>query len=352
MDEVGLSVEGKLYEGWTSATITRSLEQFAPTFEVEYSEQWAAQGEPLPINEGDPCEVKVDGEPLIPGYVVDSDLDYDADNHGAKIVGSGVAVDLVDCSAIHKGGQWRNKKLLEIAQDICDPFLIGAKSDVTAGKAFRRFGIQDGETAFEALSRLAQMRGLMLVTDNDGNALFTRRGSIKTNTVIQRGVNVLRGNRRGSMRERFSEYIVKAQTAGDDQFSGRQASQIKRTSEDGRVIRRRPLIIHAENEDTGKELQERVDWERNTRAGRARRATYTLQGWRDDAGKLWAPNTLARVKDEWFRIDRELLIVTVRFTKSIDQGTLTQLELARPEAFDIKPLPPPAPKKQGSDFLA
>ena len=140
--------------------------------------------------------------------------------------------------------------------------------------------------------------------------------------------------------------------AGDDEFSGRQAAQIKRTSDDDRVPRYRPLIIHAENEDTGKELQARVDWERNNRAGRARRVTYTVFGWTDDDGKQWAPNTLVRVKDPWFRIDGELLIATVRFSKSLERGTTTQLDLVRPEAFDIQPLPPPKTKSAGLDFLA
>lgn len=67
------------------------------------------------------------------------------------------------------------------------------------------------------------------------------------------------------------------------------------------------------------------------------RLTYTVPGWRGASGALWRPNTLARVDDAFLGIARELLIVSVTFLLSAEDGTVTELEVAPPEAFERLP---------------
>lgn len=350
MDELSLQVEGTRYSGWQDVDVQRSIEQLAFSFNVGFTERWNEMGDPLPINEGDSVIVKLDDDTVIQGYVDDSNLSYTNNSHSAVVTGRSSTGDLVDCAAIYKSGLWRNAGIAKIAEDLCSPFSVDVETVGDMGSKFRRFAIQDGETVHETLERAARMRGLMVLTSNQNKLLLARRGTRKSSTVLRRGENILAGSRRGSMRDRFSQYIGKAQIPGDDSQSGDTVT-FKRTVDDDRVRRYRPTIIMAENEDTGKELKDRVKWERNRRAGDARRLNYTVQGWRDNEGKLWEPNTLVDVEDDFLRVKLELLVVSVTNRKGND-GTTTELELTRKEAFDLIEFPAPRPTKRGDDFYA
>ncbi len=339
MDELALSVAGTLYKGWENVVVTRSIEQMASTFSVGFAELWNVDGEPIPINEGDAVIVKAANEELITGYVDDSNISYGVTTHTMSVTGRSLTGDLVDCAAIYKTGQWLKSKIDTIAKNLCKPFSVDVITTGDMGAKFKKISIQDGESVHELLGRLAKMRALMLIDTPKGELHLTRVGARKVSTVLERGVNILTGSKRGSMRDRYSEYTIKAQISGDDTTNGKDAT-IKRSISDERVRRYRPTILTADTEDTGKELEDSVKWERNRRAGGARRVSYTALGWRDDDEMLWEPNTLVDVTDKLLRVSGELLIVSVKYQRS-SAGTTTLLELARKEAFDLIDLPPP-----------
>lgn len=351
MNELGLSINGTLYSGWKNVRLMRSLEQLAPTFNVSYTERVSEHLPPLPINEGDSVSVKIDSKPIVPyGYVDDIDRGYTKDDQTAEISGRASTGDLVDCTAIYKTGQWRNASLETIAKDLCAPFGVSVEAVSSVGKAFRRFSLQDGETVHEALSRACRMRGLLQLTSAEGKLRLARAGTRQVRTVLEYGKNVKEANLHGSWKDRFSQYVIKAQAAGDDLFFGQDAVTIKRTADDDNISRYRPTIIQAENEDSGKELQERANWERNIRAGKGRRYTCTVQGWYDGDGDLWEPNTLVPVLDHKLRLRDTLLLVTVNLQRTMTETT-AQLELCRKEAFDVQPYAAPKPA-EGDGFLS
>ena len=91
----------------------------------------------------------------------------------------------------------------------------------------------------------------------------------------------------------------------------------------------------AEAHGAGATLRDRATWERNVRMGRGNRGTVSVQGWRDADGKLWQPNTLVTVTSPMLWLDQaEMLIVGCVYTLDEQQGTLTELAIARPEAFE------------------
>ena len=63
---------------------------------------------------------------------------------------------------------------------------------------------------------------------------------------------------------------------------------------------------------------------------------YRVQGWRGAKDELWRPNTLVKVEDEWLGIERDLLIVSCTYKLS-DNGTITELQLAPKEAYELQP---------------
>jgi prophage tail gpP-like protein len=334
-----LHVNGWKYGSWQTQRITRSLEQLAHSFFVTFTDRWESK-EDIPIEAGDAVSISYDDEMITDGWIVDDNSDYSYDEYTLSFSGKSRTCDLVDCAAIHRGGQWKGQGLLKIAKDLCNPFGIEVTTNVSLGAAFSLFELNDGESVFQAISRAATRRGVLPLTKADGNLIFDRVGRVKIATKLEFGKNILRGKRRNDWRERFSTYIVKAQTSGTDNLFGSSAAQLKRSSSDEGCTRYRPTIIQADDEDSGSELQKRADWERNIRAGRAKWLTYTVQGWTHRDG-LWEPNTLVWVTDKIERIDCELLVVEATMTKTEDEGSLTTLSLTFPEAFDVQPLPPP-----------
>lgn len=338
MPEIELYASGMKYGGWIRAEITRSIEAVAGAFKLTVS--GLGQGEPagLPIKPGDECKVTVGGETVITGHVDDVEIAYDAGRHDITVAGRDATGDLVDCSIVMEGGEWKNRVLYQIAVDICGPFGIGVVTNAPVGMPFDTLRHQKGETAFELLERAARMRGVLMTSDGLGNLVITGAGEMKVFTVLERGVNILAAKGLFSQRERFSGYIVIGQKAGNNLFSGTAASEIVADADDNGVKRYRPLIIQTEEPGDARALKERAEWERNVRAGRANRITYTVAGWEHDLG-LWRPNELVTVRDSWMGLDGEtLLIGTVKFIID-EKGSRTELVLAPKAAFTRMTLP-------------
>jgi prophage tail gpP-like protein len=341
MPELELRVNGEAFRGWTSVSVTRSIEQICNQFQLTFTERWSERDEAVPIREGYACEVFYQGKRLISGYVDGSQVSYSAESHQMSVSGRSAAGDLVDCSAIVSGGQFRSQTFESIAASVVAPFGLEVISEVDTGGQFRRFAVQDGETCHELLERMARSRGVLLVSDDQGRLIITAAGSTKSGNRLERGVNILSGQRTGSWSDRFSLYTVKSQNSGGDDWNGRQATQVYADSTDATVDRYRPIVILAEAQLQEADAKTRADWERNIRAGRAQRLTYTVQGWDDPILGVWTPNSLVKVKDDFFGVDDELLVVTARLTHG-DRGQLAELDLARPEAYDGLAEPPTA----------
>lgn len=177
------------------------------------------------------------------------------------------------------------------------------------------------------------MKAVLLVSDGLGNLVLTRAGSGASVAVLTEGENILAGKGEYSWIDRHSRYVVKGQGVGTDDFNGPQVAHQQAESIDSTITRYRPLTVLAEDQGTGATLSQRAQWERNVRMGRGNRATITVQGWAHD-GNLWKPNTMVHLRSPMLYADHDLLIASVVFLLD-EQGTRTELQLVRREAFDL-----------------
>lgn len=347
MPDVRLKVAGSEYGGWKRIRISRSIEQLAGSFDLAVSELWPGQDYERRILAGDACSVLVDGQALVTGYVDDVSIAHGSTRHEVGVSGRDATGDLVDCSAIKGSGQWASRTLEQIATELCKPFGIKVRAEVNTGKAFNGFALQEGETVFEALERMARIRAVLLTTDGTGALVITRAGSSRVSTSLVLGENILEATGTISMRERFSEYVLKGQAAGDDFASGEAVSQVKARSTDAAVKRYRPLVVVSEEQGDGVTLKDRARWEATFRAARGTDITITVQGWTHSGG-LWTPNTIVHVNDKWMRLDDDLLIKGVKLLLD-ENGTRTELSLTRPDAFKLLAQAPKR-KKRSDDI--
>ncbi|MFO6448904.1 phage baseplate assembly protein [Erythrobacter sp. NE805] len=330
---VELQLGGIAYSGWTTVEIERGIDQMTGTFSLRLAAKERTGAEDWPIRQGAECRVVLASVPLITGYIDSLTRFVGPDERGIDVRGRDRTADLVDCSAIHKPGSWRNRKLEQIAAELVKPFGIPIEIAGETGAAFSKFALQQGETVFAAIERMCRYRGLVAWSAGDG---VLRIGNPDSNASIGRlaeGDNVISANLTSTTSDRFSDYIVKGQAAGSDQRNGASVAQVKGEAKDAAVARYRPLLIIGEEQSDPASLKKRAQWEAAVRSGRSQQAQITVPGWLNAEGKPFAHGMRATCDVPSAGLSGSLLIERLRFSRDAEGGTVTTFELVPPEAW-------------------
>ena len=340
VNQCRLVIAGKEHSGWTRVEVQRGIEQIAGGFVLQLSTRYPGLQAPVRLREGLACQVYLGDDLVISGYIDDYETDDTATSSSVRVSGRDKTGDLVDCSVIHQGGQWRGTGLEQIVRDIALPFGISVRlaEGVSTGDVFKRFALEEGEKAFDAIDRACRLRAVLVTSTPDGHLLLTTAGTASSGVMLAEGVNMTKFNSKHSWRERHSSYVLKGQVPGDDDESGPQAAHLKAAFKDMEIDRYRPLVVVAEHGTSNKALAERAQWEAKVRMGRGKRGGCTVVGWRTgkdgQVGPLWQPNTLVHVRSDRMQVDGELLIVGCNYMLT-EQGKVCDITFARPDAFTL-----------------
>jgi len=335
-DDVKLLIADKIHGGWKTVTITRSMETLAGTFNLTLSDRWPGQTTPRPVKAGSSCTLKIGDETVITGYIDDATPNVASGSHTVSVSGRDRAGDLVDCSVVQTPGEWKDQKLTEIVRALCQPFDVNVDAEIDIGKAFSKFKLNEGETAFEAIDRACRMRAVLAMSDGFGGLNLTRADqAAHSNATLKTGKdgNVLKASGGSSMRDRFSKIIVKGQAAGNDFTSAEDNAEPNAEAVDPGVNRYRPLIIIGEDQGDGATFLERAKWEASVRRARALKADITVQGWKHKTG-LWRPLTLVAIDIPELGLTGDMLITSTTMTLD-GNGRTTRLSLAPAKAFEL-----------------
>lgn len=341
-----LLVDGRLYAGWTSVRVTRGVEKMAASFALEVTEAWPGQDQPWVIRPGSPCRLTLGGLPVIDGHVDEYAPSFSASDHRVTVVGRSRTADLVDASVLAPGGQFRGYDLARIARALAEPFGIPVRVETDVGAGFPDVQVQQGESCFDLIDRLAVLRGVLATDGPDGALVLVRAGGVRAaGRLVQGGAqgNILEASARLSHARRWSRYVVKGQRAGGDGLSGDAAAAVVAEAVDPAVRRYRPKVIVAEAQADAASAAARARWEALGNAGKGVSATVTVQGWMQAPDRLWAANEMVSIDAPWLGLDRELLVAEVEYRLD-EGGTRTELTLAPPEAFTPEP---PRPGSSG-----
>lgn len=335
--DIELRVDGQVYVGWTSASISLGIEQMAGAFGLELTRRWPGVAAVRPVRPGALCEVFIGQKKVITGYVDEDRARLDATSSGFSVAGRSRTADLIDCAAIHASGQWSGRTLTQIASDLARPFGISVRAETNVGAPFPTFSLQEGETVFDALDRAARLRGVLLSSDAEGNLVILRARTVRSPGELVEGRNLLSVNVSRSMRDRFSRYLVKGQARGDDQDFGQSVAGPSALVSDAAVPRYRPTILLAEEQ--GAALARRAEWEKTIRTGRALSVEVEVAGFEAAPGYLWQPNTRVRCEAPGVGVSSELLIAAATYRMD-GSGRRTSMTLYPPEAYAPE-VPPP-----------
>lgn len=392
-NQVALLVNGVGYGGWKAVRIGAGIERQARSFTLSVTDRWPGAAQfARRVVPGDACQVLIGDDLVCSGHVDATPISYDGASLTVGVQGRSRTADLVDCCPITKGGlsapsarwasgggsrgrspvpvpvqasaQWRGQRVETIATALAAPYGVRVFLDpgVHTGAPIAEHHVQVGETVFESIDRLLRLRQLLSTDTAQGDLLFIEPGSGgRAGTALEVGVNVLTGSAGLDFSAVFSEYVCKGQRAGDDDAFGADVAEEEgealddggqwETGSEARVrdamaTRRRLLVVKQSGQADEGSCQDRANFERSSRRGKALEATYTVAGWRQASGELWLANQTVAVRDTLLGFDTELLIAEVNY--QLDEGgEITELRVGPVDGYRQKAKAPPK-KKSGS----
>jgi prophage tail gpP-like protein len=338
MNKVELYVNGKIYDGWKDVDITRALNAVSGSFSLSITDRWSGQDEPWTVAPDDECEVRINGETVITGYVFEVNPQFEKSSRSIGISGRDKTADFVDCSADLGFSELKNISLKRLAETLAKPYGIKITLVGSGGAVFEKFSINLGESSFEVLERACRQRGYLLTADGTGGILISQPGKVRSTTILEQGKNLIQAAASFDHSERFSSYKVKAQkTDFETELSPSSAFFIVATAKDPNVKRHRPMIIAGDGNMDAGASKTRAQWEATTRAAKSSKFRCQVAGWQQGDGSLWKPNQLVRLRSSWLGIDDDLLVVSTKMNLSASSGTTTELNLERKDAYIPEP---------------
>lgn len=343
-DFVTLAVNGKQYGGWKSVRIEAGIERVARSFEVSITDRWPGSAEETRrIRPGDQVEVKIGNDLICTAWVDAVPVDYDAQGITVMVRGRSKTADLVDCSADNSTGQFKGLKAEEIAKKLAGQYGVNVVAQAATGAALTDHQIQQGESVFESLDRLAKQRQLMISDSGAGDLVILSPGSGgKAASKLELGVNILKASAGFDYSDVYSDYTVKGQSSRQgvdsdwDAASAALQSSHSGTAKDSSLKRRRVLVVRQSGQADSGSCQKRASHEQRVRAAKAGEIRYTVASWRQQNGALWQPNQSVDINDMIMGIKTTLLISEVIYT--LDEGGMfAELVCISPDAFLSEP---------------
>lgn len=334
--------------GWTDIRVTRGIERLPSDFNIGMTELHRGEFDALALQPGGECQVLIDGDPVVTGYIDHFVPSFGANDHSIRLAGRSMCADLVDCAAEWPGGQISNATVLGVAQKLASVYgpIVNGRStgirvstDVPSLPVLPQTNLMLGESPFEIIDRMARFSAVLAYDLPDGSLFLTRAGTRRAASGFAEGQNVQRAYIDYSANQTYSEYKVYRQSADSFRDVDGNGNEIS-TAHDLNVRRHRQMVIISEGGSLGDEIaKQRGAWELARRFGRSRIVRLITDSWRDVDGALWEPNTLVPVHLPTLKLfNEEFLIAEVTFQRNDYSGTTAELMLMAPEAFLPQPI--------------
>lgn len=335
MDSIQLFLDTQIYTGWTRWRVERGLEQLAGSFELSVV-QPLTTAFPASISPGASVKIMLNEDPLIAGYIDERSFSLDSESLSIGITGRDKTADLVDCSVVHPSGQFKLPTLTALATELAQPFGISVVSRMAHDAKIPRLNVEQGETVFELLERVARAQNALLTTNGNGDMVLIQAEQFSSLGRINLS-EAMKIERHDSHQDRHSEYRMLGQNPNMEDSDEEATNRVKPSAgaKDSGIKRYRPLVLMAEEHNS--DMAKRANWEMRTRKGRSLRWTLTLAGHRTVQGLLWQPGYLIAITSQQNWIPDTLLISRVVWQWD-EQGATTELELTLPDAYLPEPL--------------
>lgn len=346
-----IRVAGVEYGGFLDASVTQSLDALSNTFSISAT---AKRGIPLPFRGGEACEITVDGEVALTGYIELVSVDGNPNDHTIRLEGRDKTGDLLDSTigsmSPLQGSSVSLRRLCEkvIKHIGSDIVVVDDAHPVPFNPAEDKMDPEPGTPAFEFLEPYARKRQVLLTSNGSGNLVIAGNSGVEVDAFVQHQVgdpnfanNVLNYSASYDTTGRFHAYTHISQLnlgaladIGEPTPSTIADQGSAQKILDNRIRAGRQLVLVSEAMSSSKSTLSRAEWEKLIRRARGSVYSATVHGFRNQAGLLWAINTIPSVRSDFAGIDCKMLINTVTFTLD-GQGRNTTLGFVERDAYKL-----------------
>lgn len=344
---VTLKVAGLMLRPLTIA-IEIAMDEAARNFEAKVKHPELSQVELLKALRGSPAVTlhtrasdgysPADGEDggdlLLTGHVERRSPALRSAEQELPIAGRSKTGDLVDSSAEHDSGEFRDQDARGILGALTQPYGISVETDLQLKpEPVKR--LRPGETIHDFARRLSRKQGFAIGDTPEGNLKLARAGSKRHAGALTEALNVFDASAVHDDSKRFSKVKVRAQAP--DGYADEDL-RIEAEAEDDTLNRKRVKIIVPPERIRNQDARDRAKWHRDRASGEGLTCEVTLPGWRDEAGTIWTPGWLVFTEIPSLDVVQDMLIkkVSLRQTDEESGGTQAILSLVDPRSFGGK----------------
>ena len=328
-NEVVVRIGGKEHKDWLSYDIDSDflIPADAFSFETNVSQDQGVLADYSSLQ----CEVLINNQLIMTGIIGHQNEMVDKSNHSITFNGRDLAGLLVDCSV--KQINVKGMNVLAAAQKIAGPWKQIKKVILKAEKnpVLDKVDIEPGETAWQALSKIAYKAGLHVWLEPDGTLVIG--GADYSSPPVATLCHSKYDNRRNiqsiqieyNTENRYSEVTFLGQS--HTRFADSSKHDLKWVYKDETMTLYKPktvVIGDAENLEQLKVQAKKMlsDWRLEGFS-----LTITVAEHKTQDGVLWQPGQRVHVIDEDQQIDAIFFLMGRRFFLNRNGGTLTELRL-------------------------
>ena len=325
------TVNGKDYSDWTTASLTRSIEQPAASFSFSAPNPQKQ----VEVKAQDEIEISIDNNVETKGKIFKITGSGDGQDSVRGFAGRSTIADAIDSSAPLQPGLWENVSAKNIIEQLLKPYQITAEFLVeTQGETQLRSN--PGDAVWALIDKLLKKENLFAYELKPGILTVTRApesGSVASLEFGTQDIRVISGYSL-DITNRYSSYTVIGEgILGQPPVATGIAYDPN--------IKNRPLIIQLTGNVDSARCQQVADYEAAVRAARSLSFSYIVPNWYSNQGELWKPNQRVNIIDNENDINGEHLMTATTLTED-GEDEWAVLKFAPPESYTLKPPQPPA----------
>lgn len=305
MDKIKLKVNSKLYQGWESVRIKKSMQSICHTFSMDIY-----KGDEVDITNNDLIQILVNNKVFLTGYIDNYDLDIAATKKPLSISGKSKAMDLVDCN-IKENKQYNNITIAQIISDLIKPFNMTVSTTLKL-EPLEKFNTKIGETYFNAINRLCKQTNTLPVSDENGNLILIKnQDNLRSLTLKDQDFKTLKIQQKYN--NRYSEYTYKKETAVVDVQEA--------TLKDKDIKRFRPFVGNNNEDRTNEDM---LQWKKTNDISKSILLTGTILNWNEKI------NTIVKLDTQI--VKNSYLIKDIEYLKG-NNGTISNITFVDKNLF-------------------
>lgn len=341
-----LEINGVLYKDAQKIQVFRSLKNFCGFFTATTT---ANPQNVLPVFIGQTVKVYADDILIFNGYIEQLSPNYTSSSHTISISGRDRTQDVYDSTVSGKKSFEGVNSYTNILRQVLDAGNLQDIKIIDEVNNIPDFSDTDivsadvGQTIFDFIEPYSRKNQFLITTNEDGNILLMRAGTERLGISLLHEIgnnenNVLEATLEIDNSKRFNKYVSKSNLNPFNEEVLEPADLVNQTSEqviDSKIRNSRVLEFNTEEDMDLNKGFNRAKFEANIRRANSLNYSCVVQG-NSFNGNIFKINRKVFVKDTFCQISSDMLIHTVNYNFSIENGSTTQLQLSAPDAYSLQ----------------